>query len=193
MIRPLEKPQNKYWLTFALCGLAAALMFLPFYILDKGFFLYAGDFNSQQIAFYYSANQFVKSGGGSFSWATDLGSGFLNSYAFYLAGSPFWWLSLLFPAAWMPYLMVPLLCLKFAVAGGGAYLWMRRYTRKANMAVLGACMYAFSGFTVYNVFFNHFVDVVALFPYLLWALDAAVYEKRRGPFAVLVALNLLNN
>ncbi|TCL55077.1 YfhO family protein [Allofournierella massiliensis] len=193
MIRPLEKPQNKYWLTFALCGLAAALMFLFFYIVDKGFFLYAGDFNSQQIAFYYSANEFVKSGGGSFSWATDLGSGFLNSYAFYLAGSPFWWLSLLFPAAWMPYLMVPLLCLKFAVAGGGAYLWMRRYTRKANMAVLGACMYAFSGFTVYNVFFNHFVDVVALFPYFLWALDAAVYEKRRGPFAVLVALNLLNN
>ena len=38
MIRPLEKPQNKYWLTFALCGLAAALMFLPFYIVDKGFF-----------------------------------------------------------------------------------------------------------------------------------------------------------
>ena len=29
------------------------------------------------------------------------------------------------------------------------------------------CLYAFSGFTVYNVFFNHFVDVVALFPYLL--------------------------
>ena len=67
MIRPLDKPQNKYWLTFALCGLAAALMFLPFYIVDKGFFLYAGDFNSQQIAFYYSDNEFVKSGGGYFS------------------------------------------------------------------------------------------------------------------------------
>lgn len=193
MVQPLGKQQNKYWLTFGLCGLAAVCMFLPFYIVDGGFFLYAGDFNSQQIAFYYSANEFVKSGAGSFSWATDLGSGFLNSYAFYLAGSPFWWISLLFPAAWMPYLMVPLLCLKFAVAGGGAYLWMRRYTKDANMAVLGACMYAFSGFTVYNVFFNHFVDVIALFPYLLWALDAAVYEKRRGPFAVLVALNLLNN
>ncbi len=193
MMRPLGKPQNKYWLTFGLCGLAAAMMLLPFYIVDKGFFLYAGDFNSQQIAFYYSANEFVKSGGGSFSWPTDLGSGFLNSYAFYLAGSPFWWLSLLFPAAWMPYLMAPMLCLKFAVAGGGAYLWMRRYVRDGNMAVLGACLYAFSGFTVYNVFFNHFVDVVALFPYLLWALDAAVYEKRRGPFAALVALNLLNN
>lgn len=192
-MQPLNKQQNKYWLAFGLCALAAALVFLPFYIVDKGIFLYAGDFNSQQIPFYYYANEFVKSGGGSFSWATDLGSGFWNSYSFYLAGSPFWWLSLLFPAAWLPFLMAPLLVLKFAVAGGGAYLWLRRYVKEPNMAVLGACLYAFSGFTVYNVFFNHFVDVVALFPYLLWALDAAVHEKRRGPFAVLVALNLLNN
>ena len=193
MTQPLQKQQNKYWLTVGLCALAAALMFLPFYIVDGGIFLYAGDFNSQQIPFYYYANQFVKQGGGSFSWATDLGSGFLNSYSFYLAGSPFWWLSLLFPAAWQPFLMVPLLVLKFAAAGGGAYLWARRYTKNANMAVLAGCLYAFSGFTVYNVFFNHFVDVVALFPYLLWALDEAVLQKRRGPFAALVALNLLNN
>ena len=34
----------------------------------------------------------------------------------------------------------------------------------SNYAVLGACLYTLSGFAVYNVFFNHFVDVVALFP-----------------------------
>ena len=192
-MQPLNRPQNKYWLAFGLCALGAAMVFLPFYIVDGGIFLYAGDFNSQQIPFYYYANEFVKSGGGSFSWATDLGSGFINSYSFYLVGSPFWWLSLLFPAAWLPFLMAPLLVLKFAVAGGGAYLWLRRYTKDPNMAVLGACLYAFSGFTVYNVFFNHFVDVVALFPYLLWALDEAIYENRHGLFAFWVAVNLLNN
>lgn len=190
---PLGKPQNKYWLTFGLCALAAALVFLPFYIVDGGIFLYAGDFNSQQIPFYYYANEFLKSGGGTFSWATDLGSDFWNSYSFYLAGSPFFWLSLVFPAAWQPFLMAPMLVLKFAVAGGGACLWARRWVKDGNLAVLAGCLYAFSGFTVYNVFFNHFVDVVALFPYLLWALDGAVLEKRRGPFAALVALNLLNN
>ena len=167
-------------------------MFLPFLIVDGGFFLYAGDFNSQQIAFYQYANQFAKTLG-TFSWATDLGSGFLNSYSFYLIGSPFWWLSLLFPSSWLPYLMVPLLCLKFAVAGAGAYLWMRRYTVRSTMAVLGGCLYALAGSTVYNVFFNHFVDVIALFPFLLWALDEAVLNRRRGWFAVLVALNALNN
>lgn len=192
-MQPLAKPQNKYWLTFGLCALAAALVFLPFYIVDGGIFLYAGDFNSQQIPFYYYANEFIKSGGGTFSWATDLGSDFWNSYSFYLAGSPFFWLTLLFPAAWQPFLMAPMLVLKFAVAGGGAYLWTHRWVKDPNMAVLAGCLYAFSGFTVYNVFFNHFVDVVALFPYLLWTLDEAVLNKRRGPFAVLVALNLLNN
>ena len=98
-MQPLTRPQNKYWLTFGLCALAAALVFLPFYIVDGGIFLYAGDFNSQQIPFYYYANEFIKSGGGTFSWATDLGSDFWNSYSFYLAGSPFFWLTLLFPAA----------------------------------------------------------------------------------------------
>ena len=33
------------------CALTAALIFLPFYLLDGGFFHYAGDFNSQQISF----------------------------------------------------------------------------------------------------------------------------------------------
>ena len=37
------------------------------------------------------------------------------------------------------------------------------------------------------------MDVVALFPYLLWALDEAIYENRHGLFAFWVAVNLLNN
>lgn len=117
----------------------------------------------------------------------------MNAYSFYLYGSPFFWLSVLLPQSWLPYMMVPLLVLKFGVAGGGAFLYLRRYVKNENYAVLGACLYALSGFAVYNVFFNHFVDVVALFPYLLWALDEAIYENRHGLFAFWVAVNLLNN
>lgn len=183
---------TRYWRVFILCMLAAALLLLPFQIIDGGFFHYAGDFNSQQISFYRYMNAFVKAGG-TFAWPADLGSGAVNAYSFYLYGSPFFWLSLIFPAAWLPYLMCPLLALKFGVAGGGAYLYLRRYAKNPDMAVAGACLYAFSGFAVYSIFFNHFVDVVALFPYLLWALDGAVYEGRRGRFAFFAALNLINN
>ena len=204
LLTPREQSHKKFWQAVGLCALTAAIFFLPFYILDGGFFHYAGDFNSQQISFYRYMNGFVKGAGypdstfagaprNTFSWATDLGSGVMNAYSFYLYGSPFFWLSVLLPQSWLPYMMVPLLVLKFGVAGGGAYLYLRRYVKNANYAVLGACLYALSGFAVYNVFFNHFVDVVALFPYLLWALDEAIYENRHDLFAFWVAVNLLNN
>ena len=204
LLTPREQDRKKFWQAVGLCALTAAIFFLPFYVLDGGFFHYAGDFNSQQISFYRYMNGFVKGAGypdsafagaprNTFSWATDLGSGVMNAYSFYLYGSPFFWLSVLLPQSWLPYMMVPLLVLKFGVAGGGAYLYLRRYVKNANYAVLGACLYALSGFAVYNVFFNHFVDVVALFPYLLWALDEAIYEDRHGLFAFWVAVNLLNN
>ena len=204
LLTPKGQSRKKFWQAVGLCALTAAIFFLPFYILDGGFFHYAGDFNSQQISFYRYMNGFVKGAGypdsafagaphNTFSWATDLGSGVMNAYSFYLYGSPFFWLSVLLPQSWLPYMMVPLLVLKFGVAGGGAYLYLRRYVKNANYAVLGACLYALSGFAVYNVFFNHFVDVVALFPYLLWALDEAIYENRHGLFAFWVAVNLLNN
>lgn len=191
--------------TMLLCALTAAIFFLPFYIIDGGFFHYAGDFNSQQISFYRYMNGFIKGTGypdgmagaarSTFSWATDLGSGAMNAYSFYLYGSPFFWLSLIFPQNWLPYLMVPLLVLKFAVAGGGAYRYLCRYVRRSDYAVLGACLYAFSGFSIYNVFFNHFIDVVALFPWMLWALDETLYEQEEhyGLFAFWVGVNLLNN
>ena len=204
LLTPREQSHKKFWQAVGLCALTAAIFFLPFYLLDGGFFHYAGDFNSQQISFYRYMNGFVKGAGypdsafagaprNTFSWATDLGSGVMNAYSFYLYGSPFFWLSVLLPQSWLPYMMVPLLVLKFGVAGGGAYLYLRRYVKNENYAVLGACLYALSGFAVYNVFFNHFVDVVALFPYLLWALDEAIYEDRHGLFAFWVAVNLLNN
>ena len=191
--------------TMLLCALTAAIFFLPFYIIDGGFFHYAGDFNSQQISFYRYMNGFIKGAGypdgmagaarSTFSRATDMGSGAMNAYSFYLYGSPFFWLSLIFPQNWLPYLMVPLLVLKFAVAGGGAYRYLCRYVRRSDHAVLGACLYAFSGFSIYNVFFNHFIDVVALFPWMLWALDETLYEQEEhyGLFAFWVGVNLLNN
>lgn len=196
MYLTLPREKSRYWRVFWLCFLLAAALFLPHCIADAlqggGYFHYAGDFNDQQINFYQYANAFVKQGG-SFSWATDLGSGFVNSYSFYLLGSPFFWLSLWVPSRLMPWMMVPLLCLKMALAGGGAYRWARRWVRSEEWTMVAGCLYAFSGFTVYNIFFNHFLDVVALFPYMLAALDDAALDGKRGPFPFWVALNLINN
>ena len=155
------KQKSNYWRVFALCFFTAVLLFAPHCIVDAvaggGYFHYAGDFNDQQINFYQYANAFVKNGG-SFSWATDLGSGFVNSSSFYLLGSPFFWLSMVVPARLMPWAMVPLLCLKMAVAGGGGYFWARRWVRDETWSMLAGCLYACSGFSwvALNLVDNYF-------------------------------------
>ena len=64
----LGQKKDKFWLTVGLCALTAALFFLPFYIIDGGFFHYAGDFNSQQISFYRYMNGFIKGAGYAVPW-----------------------------------------------------------------------------------------------------------------------------
>lgn len=180
-------------LTFLL-GMACALaLFLPFVIVDKGFFLYAGDYNCQQIPFYKYVQGFIQQGGGTWSWSTDIGSSVVNSYAFYNIGSPFLWISTLFPNRWMPFLMVPLFVLKFGCIAAACSVYLKRYARTRNMLVIVSILYAFSGFNVYNIFFNHMLDPVVIFPLMLWALDGFIYEKRRGFFALSIGLALINS
>ncbi len=195
MHKRLQKVEEKRAVltSFIFAAAVALFIFLPFLIVDKGFFLYCGDYNSQQIPFYMHVQQFIKSGGGTWDWSTDLGTSIVNGYSFYNLGSPFLWLTLPFPSAWMPFLMVPLFLLKFGCIAAGACLYLLRYAKKAYMAVVVSVVYAFCGFNVYNIFFNHMLDPVVFFPLMLWAMDRLMLEKKTGWFALFVGLALLNN
>lgn len=182
-----------YLFTFLIGLLLSFLIFLPFLLIDRGVFLYYGDFNVQQIPFYSLAHDAAQSGQMGWSWLTDLGANFVGSYSFYLLGSPFFWLTLLFPSGAVPYLMAPLLMLKFALTGVTGCAFLRRFVKNGHTAVFGGLLYAFSGFNLYNVFFNHFNEVVMLFPLLLIAMEELVVNRRRGLFAVTVALSAMMN
>ena len=145
-------------------------MFLPFIVVDGGRFLFYGDFNVQQVPFYRLAHDAVRSGNFGWNYQTDLGVNFIGSYSFYLLGSPFFWLTIPFPSEWVQYLMGPLLILKFACASLTGYIYIHRYTKNQESALIAGVLYAFSGFSVYNIFFNHFHEAIVFFPLLLAAL-----------------------
>ena len=191
-ISALGKPKERALLSFLLPLAAAALLFLPFLIYDKGYFIYYGDFNVQQIPFYQMAHDSVRSGNIFWSWTTDLGANFVGSYSFYLLGSPFFWLTLPFPSAAVPYLMGPLLILKFACSSAAAYALLRRFVRP-DYALIGGILYAFSGFSIYNVFFNHFHEAIIYFPLMLLGLERFMKDDKRGLFGLMVCLSALNN
>lgn len=173
-----------FWIAFA----TAFLFFIPFILFDNGYFLFYGDFNVQQVPFYQMCHDAVRSGNLGWSWTTDLGANFIGSYTFYLLGSPFFWLTIPFPSEAVPYLMGPLLILKFACASATGAHYIRRYVTRGDAAVLGGLLYAFSGFSVYNIFFNHFHEAIVFFPLMLWALDEYIATRRRGVFAFTVFL-----
>ena len=185
-LQPKTRRQNYYIKAF-LFGLGISfLFFIPFIIYDKGYFLFYGDFNVQQVPFYQMAHDAVRSGSFGWSWTTDLGANFIGSYSFYLLGSPFFWLTIPFPSGAVPYLMGPLLILKFGCASLTGYIYLKRYMQNPNFAVIGGMLYAFSGFSVYNIFFNHFHEAIVFFPLMLAALDEYMYRRRRGIFALTV-------
>lgn len=190
------KKRNKvfYGLRAFLLGLlVATVIYVPFMIYDNGLFLYYGDFNVQQIPFYQLVHDTIQNGNIGWSHNTDLGANLIGSYSFYLIGSPFFWLTMPFPSQAVPYLIGPLLILKTACMSFTAYIYLRRYTYDKNFAVLGGLLYAFSGFTCFNIFFNHFHEAMIIFPLLLAAVDELFENNRRGVVALAVFASCMMN
>ena len=185
--------QNRGFRAFLLGLTTAFLFFIPFIIFDNGYFLFYGDFNVQQVPFYQMVHDAIRSGNFLWNWNTDLGANLIGSYSFYNLCSPFFWLTLPFPSKAVPYLMGPLLMLKFACASLTGYIYLRRYVKNRDFAVIGGLLYAFSGFSVYNIFFNHFHEAIVIFPLVLAAMDAYMVEKRRGVFALAVFASCFMN
>ena len=153
-----------------------------FIIQKKGFFTVVADFNSQQLTFATAVWNMLHSGNaGEWIWNIDLGSSFVNTFSFYNLGSPFYWISLLFPRGSFPYLAGFLYILKYVVAGMTAYLYLRLFAEDRRYAVIGALLYAFSGFQTTNLEFFHFHDVTAVFPLMLLGLELSMKDKRRRP------------
>ena len=186
--------RNNYYLKAFFLGLGLSfLVFLPFLLVDGGRFLFYGDFNVQQVPFYRLAHDAVRAGNLGWNQYTDLGANFIGSYSFYLLGSPFFWLTIPFPSEWVQFLMGPLLILKFACATLTAYIYLHRYTKTPETALIAAVLYSFSGFSIYNIFFNHFHEAMVFFPLLLAALDEYMATRRRGLFALAVCFCCLVN
>lgn len=193
-----ERKYRYYTKTFIYASIVACCITLPFIIWEwiragHGVFLYYGDYNAQQLAFYRHCVDMVHSGNLGWDWYTDLGSNFVASYAYYMLGSPFFWIMCLFPSSFAPYLMGPIYILKYITAALIAFAYLQRWTKNKDYAVLGALLYAFCGFQIYNTFFNQFHEVVAFFPLLLIGIEELVQNDRKGVFALAVCLNAMIN
>lgn len=172
-LRRPDSPLLQYLRLFFIGVLLYLAAVLPFILYRGGIFFYYGDYNVQQVPFYILAHRAVRSGNFFWNFHLDLGSSMGGSFAFYLWGSPFFWFSCLFPEKWIPYMMPFFMSLKYGTALCTSFAWLRTQTRTSRGALLGAFLYAFSGFQACNIVFQHFHEATAFFPLYLLALDHA--------------------
>lgn len=180
--------KNYLFMSFFLSFILGCLIIIPNVIAGKGVFSLWADYNVQQVLFGKISNYSFKSGSYLWTWFNDLGSNFIATFSFYNLFSPFSLIAYLFPADWFPIINPFLIILKFSVSGLTSYLFLKRYVKDGKLAVLGSLLYSFCGFQFTNILF-HMYDSVVLFPLLLYTLDNLVYDNKKLPFALCVALN----
>ena len=180
----LREELRRYLLAFLLGFGSLLVVILPIIIADGGYYIYYGDYNSQQIPFYNLANDAVLD-------VTKLELVHrprcqLHRFLCLLSAG-----QSLFLADHHSPPQLGNIChagVKYGIASLTAYAYIRRFVRSPHAAMIGGLLYAFSGFQLFNIFFNHFQDVTAFFPLLLIAMEELVNQNRRGVFALSVAL-----
>ena len=139
---------NKHKITFGKVFFTGVLLYLiavlPFIIYHGGYFFYYGDYNVQQVPFYILATRAVRNGMLFWNPKVDLGSSMGGSFAFYLWGSPFFWLACLFPEKTIPYILPFLMSLKYGTALTCSFAWLRRRVKTAaQRALIAQIFYVF--------------------------------------------------
>lgn len=179
-----------FWIPALIC---VAFM-LPVILKYGGEFVVRGDSIQAQVFFIEETKRLLSTGQPFWSWNTGLGTNFIGAY-YYTLGDPFVWPLLLFPDAWLPYLIGLSIVLKFVVSVYLCYLYLRLFIRNQEYAFLGSLLFSFSSAILVNTQFGHFNDAVVFFPLLLLATERAFRSRRYpfGLFAFSVALSLLVN
>lgn len=178
--------------------ITAIVTFAPFIYRGGGAFTVVDDFDSQVLPFAAAVWNTIHSDDiGQWVWNLDLGSSLITGFSFYNLGSPFYWISLLFPRGSYPYLAGPLYMVKYVVASLTAYIYLCHFIRDngphgKDCAIIGALLYAFSGFQTTNLEF-HFHDAVAFFPLLLWGIENIDNRTKRPAFIAAIWINCLVN
>ena len=136
------------------------------------------DMYHQYVPFLSEMQHKLKTGESLFySWDVGIGSNFLALYGYYMA-SPFNWLVLLVPDAYLIEFMTWMVALKIGLCGFTFCFYLTRHFRtKSFLLVPFAVFYALSGYLAAYNWNVMWLDCVFLFPLIALGLEALVREN----------------
>lgn len=189
----LSAPQksHKYLSVFLLGTLMYIAAVLPSIIAGGGLFYYYGDYSANYIEGVMLTVRSLQEGHFFWNPVIDFGSSLFNSFGTSSGGfttSFFTYLLLPFPVEWIPHLLPFIMSLKYGLAALTSFIWLRGFTITDKAALIGALLYAFSGFQAINVVYGIFHDITAFFPLYLYTFDRLIQKKGKIGFSIMTAV-----
>lgn len=158
-----------------------------------------GDFYLQEIPFYYNGYDdwwsYLTTGEFVF-WDenTNLGVNNIGSNSFYYLLNIFFLPTLLVPRSLVPQMQAFLIITKLVLAG---YCMKRLLNDCFNISedtskLIGVC-YAFCGWNLYYLWFNHFLEISVLFPLVLYGVEQVIQKRKISSLILSLILSALTN
>lgn len=178
---------------FVAALVAAFIIIIPVMAVNNGNLYLVGDYMTQQIPFIRECRRMLLSGQPFWSSNTFLGSNFWGTYSFYNYGSPFYWPLYLIPESLTGIGLSITFVLRHAVAALASYIYLKRHSENCQLSFIGSFIYTFSSFTMDSTYYFHFIDVIAVFPLLLFLVDEVLENRKKTLLALVVMLNAMIN
>lgn len=178
-----------FWLVFAIGVIGFAVEALS----NHFTLLISGDYVLQTVPFYSHGytlmKEFLRTGEYPFfDFSNFLGANSMGANSFYYMFSPLFYLLLLWPEKFLMQGIFFHMIFKYALGGLFFYILLRRYFKvSVKMSQLGAVVYAFSGWSLFYLWF-HYSDVVALMPLMFIGVERCLQEKKGGVLTLSVFL-----
>ncbi len=189
----LKDEKSIFYYFLSLVGLAL-LMSLVVLIMEDWTIPLGGDYVQQQIPFYTNGYDdwwhFLKTGEFPL-WDSNtvLGVNNIGANSFYYFLNPFFLPILICPRGLIPQGLAILMILKMALAGITFRAYLKYLGVEEKTARIFAIAYAFCGWNLYYMWFNHFMEVVVMFPLVLLGIEKVLKEKK--PWTLMMALFVL--
>lgn len=175
--------KNEYVRVFAIIFILG-FVFFGTTALNNGLTMsFNGDYTLQTLAFYSDGYnkiwEFLRTGEfPMFDYSNFLGMNYFGTASFYYLTSPFYYLLLLFPKKYIFQGVYLLLLIKYAIGGLFFYILLKKFFNyKDRTCLVGAIVYAFSGWNLYYLWF-HFADAMAIFPLFIIGLEYCLQKKK---------------
>lgn len=169
---------------FLLFTTIIALIFFMYPLFSQNFTVpLGGDYTQQQIPFYTNGYDdwwhFLTTGQFPlWDHNTFLGVNNVGSNSFYYAFNPFFFPILVFPRDLIPQGLAILMIGKFVLAAVTMRLYLKYMGVAEKEARFFAIIFAFSGWNVYYLWFNHFMEVAVIFPLIFLGIEKVLKEKK---------------